>query len=95
MKPIDLFSTNLVSESGRREINSFINGKSSNLKSKFVNYKVCIINMAFQGLNLYLEKTNGKIPEMYKDVLDKDTLIALGHFKLHDSCFRAFPKIEL
>ena len=41
--------------------------------------------MAFQGLNLYLEKTNGKIPEMYKDVLDKDTLIALGHFKLHDS----------
>ena len=79
MKPIDVFSTNLASESGRQEINSFINGKSSNLKSKFV------INMAFQGLKLYLEKTNGKIPEMYKDVLDKDTLIALGHFKLHDS----------
>merc|ERR1712126_767482 len=48
MKPIDVFSTNLASESGRQEINSFIN-----------------------------EKTNGKIPEMYKDVLDKDTLIAL------------------
>ena len=34
---------------------------------------------------LHLEKTNGKIPEMYKDVLDKDTLIALGNFKLRYS----------
>merc|ERR1719259_1579953 len=48
MKPIDLISTNLASESGRQKINSFVN-----------------------------EKTNGKIPEMYKDVLDQETLIAL------------------
>jgi len=54
MKPIDLISTNLASESGRQRINSFVN-----------------------------EKTNGKIPEIYKDVLGQDTLIALGHFILH------------
>lgn len=28
MKPIDLVSTNLASESGRQKINSFINGKT-------------------------------------------------------------------
>jgi len=76
MKPIDLVSTNLASESGRQEINSFINGKT---------LTVWGIKTEMALKLLYWEKTNGKIPEMYKDVLDKDTLIALGNFKLHYS----------
>ena len=83
MKPIDLFGTDLASETGRQAINSFINGKSfpERIYDNRIIYKPNAFSsprIAFHPTTFILERTNGKIPEMYKDILDRDTLIALG-----------------